>query len=173
MRTLSPHEHKSTVTCFVPLCRWWVAPLSELTLVEDHHTSSVLLSHQVCSQSSPAKPKEEKYAISNLFLYLKSIFSSKNKYIVQLKIRCLHKMSHYTSCFNLIIKCIYSYFDFGFIRSFIGIWHFGPLFLSLSVCLHHATKKGTFVLQEKQTFRYHQTHTKHFVPSDQISSLIN
>lgn len=43
----------------------------------------------------------------------------------------------------------HSYFDFGFIWSFIGVCHFGPLFLSLSVRLHNATKKGTFVLKGK------------------------
>lgn len=44
-----------------------------------------------------------------------------------------------------------SYFDFGLIGSFTGVWHFGPLFLSLSVRLHHTTKKGTFILKEKTT----------------------
>lgn len=51
---------------------------------------------------------------------------------------------------------ISSHFDFGFIWSFVGVWHFGPLFLSLSVRLHHATKKGTFVLKDKQ-FKWDQT----------------
>lgn len=46
-----------------------------------------------------------------------------------------------------------SHFDFGFIWSFIGVWHFGPLFLSLSVRLHHATKKGTFVLKQKKIIK--------------------
>ena len=41
-----------------------------------------------------------------------------------------------------------AYFYFCFIWSFTGFWHFGPLLLPLSVCLHHSTQKGTFVLFE-------------------------
>lgn len=51
----------------------------------------------------------------------------------------------------VIIVTGQTYFDFGFIGSFIGIRHFGALFLSLSVCLHHSTQKGTFIL-----FRTHR-----------------
>lgn len=55
---------------------------------------------------------------------------------------------------------VYSYFDFGFIWSFIGVCHFGPLFLSLSVRLHNATKKGTFVLKgkKKHNIKYSAIH---------------
>lgn len=50
-------EHRKVTTFFVlPLYRWLAVPLSGQTLVGDHHTFSGLLSHQVCSQSSPAKP---------------------------------------------------------------------------------------------------------------------
>lgn len=48
---------------------------------------------------------------------------------------------------QLLLQVDISYFDFGFIWSFTSVRHFGPLFLSLSVRLHHTTKKGTFVLK--------------------------
>lgn len=52
--------NKGISDCFIPLYQWWVVPLNGQTLVGDHRTSSVLLSHQVCSQSSPAKPNNLK-----------------------------------------------------------------------------------------------------------------
>lgn len=45
---------------YVPLYQWWVAPLDGQTLAEDPHTSFVLLSRQVCSQSFPAEPKSKR-----------------------------------------------------------------------------------------------------------------
>lgn len=108
--------------------------LSGQTLVEDHHTFSGLWSHRECSRSSPAKPahrnkikKKEKEKTS-----LVQMFGG-----------------HWKLFFHSQKKEVHSYFDFGFIWSFIGVCHFGPLFLSLSVRLHNATKKGTFVLREK------------------------
>lgn len=68
-----------------------------------------------------------------------------------------NQYSHVLTSLHVILEQrLHSYFDFGFIWSFIGFWHFGPLFLSLPVRLHHATKKGTFVLESEKKKKYCQ-----------------
>ena len=80
-------------------------------------------------------------------------------------LQCCFDTSYYPNIFQQSSNnkgfqgSMWTHFDFGLIWSFIGVWHFGPLFLSLSVRLHNSTKKGTFVLQRNQNNVYHQNNT--------------
>lgn len=149
--TTIEHTKMTTDIFFIlPLYQWVAVCLSGQTLVGGHHTFSGLLSHQVCSQSSPAKPGHQNTLKKKRFCLVKVRSGHRNNLDFFFHSQ-LSKYFFKPNIPDLFSKeKIYSYFDFGFIWSFIGVWHFGPLFLSLSVRLHNATKKGTFILKDKK-----------------------
>lgn len=135
LNCLNTNKPENKDGSYVPLYRWWAGLLYGQTLVEDPHTFSAQLLHQVYNQSCLAEP-EMKHKRSNF----------NNKHLKKSLYYLIFSLFE-TKTANILTQSIDSHFDFGFIWSFVGVRHFGPLFLSLSVSLHHATKKGTFVLE--------------------------